>query len=112
LLTIRRAQFLAFQAARDREFARWFLSDLRLRHPDIAEGASDPALLDRILASLEKGRGWGLSQPTSLALFLEATFVVGPDFDSSKHAASSLRRLDLPEEARVGLALTRVSEKS
>lgn len=104
LWTIREAQFEALRKARERELGERILDAMRLEFPTECARLGDEALHAMLETADRKGAAFRFAEPEEVGLYLEAMFLLGPDFDElprSRWALAILGDRDLDARTRL-----------
>jgi hypothetical protein len=70
---------------------------LRKAFPNETQEMSDPLLLERTRSSVEKARKYRVEMEHDVVRFVDLTFLLGPDFDSSRKAPWPLKSTNTPK---------------
>lgn len=108
MLIIRAEQIKSLAKAQERAYARNLAFSLAKRYPDTLRmlGLAGDALLQFVLAGIEKAKRYGIHGQLDVQLFVECTVELGLDFDRDPHypwAQDTLNRLDLDGEQKMNL---------
>lgn len=104
LWTIRDAQLEALRRARERELGERILDAMRLEFPSECARLGDEALQTMLETADRKGAAFRFAEPEEVALYLEAMFLLGAEFDElprNRWALAILGDRDLDARTRL-----------
>ncbi len=96
MLTIRQEQLVVLARETRKPFVRRQLPRLRTAFPQETARLDDQSLLLRIDKDVERAAPYDVVNEHDLELFLDCTFMVGPDFDTSSDSAWAGEILNRP----------------
>ena len=96
MLRIREKQVEAFAREVRKPFVRRQLPRLRTAFPQEADRLDDQSLSLKIDKDVERAAGYDVVNGHDLELFLDCTFMVGPDFDTSSDSPWASEILNRP----------------
>ena len=97
LWTIRDAQLEALRAAREQELGERILDQLQPEFPEECARLGDEQLRALLKIADEKGKAHRFAEPAEVALYLEAMFLLGQDFDELPRNRWALALLGDPQ---------------
>jgi hypothetical protein len=96
MLTIRQEQLVIFAREVRKPFVHRQLPRLRATFPQETAGLDDQSLLLSIDKHVERAARYDVVNEHDLELFLDCTFMVGPDFDTNSNSAWAGEILNRP----------------
>ena len=114
MLVIRKKQIEALDRHSEKHFLDRMIDHLSEIFPDKCEEfGSKGEILKRILQGLERARGYGIDTEEDVALYVDITFGIGPDFPDGEDmhwARSILENEGLSGPAKMAFILQRLEK--
>src|SRR5258706_12169906 len=84
MLTIRRAQLVAFSQADTQKFERWMLVHLQTFFPKQCEAAGELQIRDTIRYGMKRAAAHGLTSKRDVCKYIGVMLALGRDFDTDE----------------------------